>query len=65
MNTETGRFPQLNLTAGEWINKPGIQLSAWRASQDPSKTGRLSRLNAGGTNKAKALLRRMDMEGKK
>jgi len=64
MTTETGKFPQLRITS-EWLGKKEIMLSAWRATADPNGTGKRSRQKAAGTLKAKALLRRMDAEGKK
>jgi len=51
----------LYYTDGEWINKKPILLTAWQAATD-KKAGLRSRMGASGTNKAKALLRRMDAE---
>lgn len=49
-------------TSGEWINKEGPHLSGWPINKRALSAGRL---NAGGTNKAKKLLARLDKEAKR
>jgi len=63
VRNETNRG-YLYYTENEWIGKKPILLTAWQAATD-KKAGLRSRLGASGTNKAKALLRRMDAEGRK
>ena len=60
MKGEVNREPR-HFTSSEWINKPSINLSGWPINRKGQKLGRL---NAGGTNKAKKMLARMEKEGK-
>ena len=60
MKGEVSREPHY-FTSSEWINKPEIMLSGWPINR---KAQHLGRINAGGTNKAKKMLARMEKEGK-
>lgn len=48
-------------TSSDWVNKKEVELGPWPSQRATKKqSGDRSRVNAGGTNKAKMLLRKLD-----
>lgn len=60
MRGEVNREPR-HFTSSEWINKPEIVLSGWPINK---KANHVGRKQAGGINRAKGLIRRLEQEGK-
>lgn len=60
MRGETNR-PAQYFTSSDWVNRKEIMLSGWPINKKANHAGRLQ---AGAKNRALALIRRLEQEGK-
>lgn len=60
MRGETNR-PAQYYTSSDWVNRKEIMLSGWPINK---KANHVGRKQAGGINRAKGLIRRLEQEGK-
>lgn len=60
MKGEVSKEPHF-YTSGEWINKESPQIGPWPLSK--KKSGDISRIKSGQTQRIQAMLRRLEKEG--
>lgn len=60
MRGEVNREPHY-FTSSDWVNRKEIMLSGWPINK---KANHVGRKQAGGINRAKGLIRRLEAEGK-